>query len=72
MSKSQSRNFVAEGVSALIKAATGSSVNSKTSGTSQLIQNDPKQVKKDITEEFIGKYTELSYAIILWVLAPFS
>ena len=64
MSKSQSRNFVAEGVSALIKAATGSSVNSKTSGTSQLIQNDPKQVK-DTNEGLNSKYTKLPYHSIL-------
>ena len=53
-SKSQSRNFVAEGVSMLLKAATGSSVHSRTSGTSQFIQNDPKQVKAT-TEGFNSK-----------------
>jgi len=41
-------------VPTLLKAATSSSIHSETSGTSQLIQNDPKQVK-DTNEGFNRK-----------------
>jgi hypothetical protein len=71
ISKSQSRNFVAADVPTLLKAATGSSVHSETSGTSQLIQNDLKQVKVT-TEGFNSKYTKLPYDSILWMLISFS
>ena len=63
-SKSQSRNFVAAGESTLFKALTRSSVHSvksATSRTSQLPQNDLKQVNKDITDGFDSKYTEPPY-----------
>ena len=56
-SKSQSRKFVAASLPTLLKAATGSSVHSETSGASQLIHNDPKQVK-DTTERFNSKYNK--------------
>ena len=46
----------------LLKATTGSSVHSGTSGTFQLIQNEPKQVK-DATEGFNSKYTKLPYLV---------
>jgi len=54
VSKSQYRNSVTAGEPTLLKVATDSSIHSETSGTSQLIQNDPKQVKAT-TEGFNSK-----------------